>query len=115
MSPMTEYREVASGVRMKLVYCSKDAIAIETILDEGTVVSRHSHDSTQMSILLEGLTLYGSETLGERIMKPGDYIVTPPGVAHWVRALKTSVVLDVNWPLTQDRRALAEKLGGGCS
>lgn len=111
---MGEYKEVSSGVRMKLVHCSKDIVAIEAILEEGTLVSRHSHESTQMSIVLEGLTLYGSEVLGERVMKPGDYVIAPPGVAHWVRALKTTVVLDVNWPLTQDRRELAEKLGGTC-
>jgi quercetin dioxygenase-like cupin family protein len=111
---MGEYREVMDGVRMRLVYCDEGLVAVETVLEEGSVVPRHSHESGQLTILLEGLLLFGIEGKGERVLRPGDYVLVPGGVVHWARALRASVVLDLNWPLTPDRRGLVEKLGG-CS
>ncbi len=111
---MGEYREVMSGVRMRLVHCDEGLLVVETVLDEGSEVPRHSHSSSQLTILLEGLLLFGVEGKGERVLRPGDYVIVPGGTVHWARALRASVVLDLNWPLTPERRELAEKLGG-CS
>lgn len=109
---MGEYREVMSGVRMRLVHCDGRLMAVETVLEEGSVVPRHSHESSQMTIVLDGLLVFGVEGSGERLLRPGDYVLVPEGVEHWARAVRASVVLDLNWPVTRDRLELAEKLGG---
>jgi quercetin dioxygenase-like cupin family protein len=77
-------------------------------------VPGHSHESTQVSIVLRGRLLLGIEGEGERVVEPGGYTVIPPRVKHWARALEETLVLDLNAPLTSDRRELASKLGFRC-
>ncbi|MEB2837354.1 MAG: cupin domain-containing protein [Desulfurococcales archaeon] len=102
------------GVTMRFVHCSGEAAVAETRLERGAVVPRHRHDSLQVSVVLRGRLLLGVEGGGEEALGPGDYRVIPPGAWHWARALEDTVVLDINTPLTSDRKRLAEALGHEC-
>ena len=74
----------------------------------------HRHgDAVQVTVVLEGrlrLTVGGVE----RVLGPGDYVVVPPGVLHGGEALEDTRVLDINAPLTPERRRLAERAGVEC-
>ncbi len=60
-----------------------------------------SHAATTLSILLKGRFHYqfsgGREVL---LVREGDYVIWPPGVAHVWEAKEASVVLTVRWPST---------------
>jgi len=58
---MGEYREVMPGVRVRFTHCSPELVVVETLLDKGAEVPRHSHESTQVSIVLHGSLLLGLE------------------------------------------------------
>ena len=103
--------EVMSGVCSRAVYASSSMVVVETRIAKGTVVPRHSHESDQVTIVLEGRLVLGVEGRGERTLGPGDYEVIPSRTPHWARALEDSLVLDVNAPLTGDRARLLERLG----
>ena len=102
------------GVEVRFVHCSGEAAVAETRLERGAVGPRHRHDSLQVSIVLGGRLLLGIEGRGEEALGPGEYRVIPAGAWHWARALEDAIVLDVNAPLTSDRRRLAEALGYEC-
>jgi len=109
-----EYREVAPGVRVRFIHCSPELVVAETHLEPGAEVPSHSHESVQVSIVLRGLLILGLEGSGEEELAAGGYRVIPPGVKHWARAVEETLVLDVNAPLTRDRRELASRLGFEC-
>ena len=104
------FHEIAPGVWMRLVHCSRELVATEARLARGARVPRHSHPSTQVTVVRRGRLLLATPQ-GERVLGPGDYMVIPPGVEHWGEALEDTLVLDVNAPLTGDRLELARRLG----
>ena len=105
------YVEVLPGVSSRLVYCDEHIVVIETRLEPGARVPRHSHEGLQISFCARGRMelVIGDEKV---VMTPGDYRVIPPGVEHEARALEETVIVDVNSPLTEDRKELVERLGG---
>ncbi len=105
------YVEVLPGVSSRLVHCDEHIVVIETRLEPGARVPRHSHEGLQISFCARGRMelVIGDEKV---VMTPGDYRVIPPGVEHEARALEETVIVDVNSPLTEDRRELVERLGG---
>jgi quercetin dioxygenase-like cupin family protein len=111
---MGGYKEVMPGVRVRFAYCSPELVVVETLLEQGATVPRHSHESTQVSIVLRGRLLLGLEGEGEKVVEPGGYTIIPSGVEHWAKALEETLVLDLNAPLTSDRRELASRLGFKC-
>ncbi|ALL00935.1 hypothetical protein Pyrde_0887 [Pyrodictium delaneyi] len=102
------------GVCSRITYCSRDLVVMESRIQRGARVPKHSHGSVQATFCLAGRLLLGIEGRGERVLSPGDYEVIPPGVPHWAVALEDSLVVDVNAPLTRDRLELARRLGADC-
>ncbi len=111
---MSGWVELGPGVWMRLVHCSPALVATEARLSRGARVPGHSHPSTQVTVVRRGRLLLRVEGLGERLLGPGDYLVIPPGARHEAEALEDTLVLDVNAPLTPDRRELARRLGADC-
>ena len=103
--------EVMSGVCSRAIYASSSMVVVETRIAKGTEVPRHSHESDQVTIVLEGRLILGVEGKGEKTLGPGDYEVIPSRTPHWAKALEDSTVLDINAPLTGDRARLLERLG----
>jgi quercetin dioxygenase-like cupin family protein len=105
--------EVMPGVRMRAVRCTRSVVVTETLLQQGAAVPRHSHQALQITFCVRGklrLRVGGSE----HILEPGSYIVIEPGTEHEAYAIEETLVVDVNAPLTEDRRSLVEKLGASC-
>ena len=109
--PQSPYVEVLPGVSSRLIHCDEHIVVIETRLAPGAMVPRHSHESLQISFCVKGRMelVIGNEKV---LMTPGSYRVIPPRVEHEARALEETVVVDVNSPLTEDRKELIERLGG---
>jgi len=113
--PMDGFIEVLPGVRSRVSYCDGRVIVVETLLDPGAEVPRHSHESTQVTVVLDGELDLWIEGAGWSRLARGQYRVIPPSTPHSARAGGGgALVLDVNSPVTEDRRRLAEKLGATC-
>ncbi len=109
---MKEYVNLLPGVKSRLVACNNNLIVIENIIEAKASVPQHSHESAQITVVLDGSLLLGIEGAGEKVLRKGDYVVIPPRTSHWATTETGAVVLDINAPFTEDRRVLVEKLGG---
>ena len=105
------YVEVMPGVSFRSIHCDEHVVVVETRLAPGARMPRHSHESLQISFCVKGRMelVIGDEKV---VMTPGDYRVIPPRVEHEARALEETVVVDVNSPLTEDRKEFVKRLGG---
>lgn len=85
-------RKIVTGDREMLV---------QVYLKRGCLVPMHSHDSEQMTYVLQGSLkfLVGGE---EITVREGDVLHIPSGVAHQSEALEDTFELDVFSPIRQD-------------
>jgi quercetin dioxygenase-like cupin family protein len=87
-------------IERRAVHAANATVA-RFILAKGASVARHSHESEQISMVLEGaLRLEFDE--GTAVVRPGELIVIPPHVPHAATALEDSVVLDFFSPRRED-------------
>jgi quercetin dioxygenase-like cupin family protein len=85
-------RKVVSGEREMLV---------QVYVKRGCLVPMHSHDSEQMTYVLQGALKFVIE--GEEItVREGEVLHIPSGVAHQAEALEDTFELDVFAPIRQD-------------
>jgi quercetin dioxygenase-like cupin family protein len=70
-------------------------------LEPESIVQDHSHPHEQMGILLEGKVEF---TVGDvtRLLGPGDMWRIPSNVVHRVRAVESSLAIDIFSPIRQD-------------
>jgi quercetin dioxygenase-like cupin family protein len=90
-------RKIIAGEREMLV---------QTYLKKGALVPRHAHDSEQMTYVLQGALKFVI-TGEEFIVREGEVLHIPSGLAHQAEALEDTFELDVFSP------PRAEWLGGG--
>ncbi|RUM47355.1 MAG: cupin domain-containing protein [Hyperthermus sp.] len=111
---MGDCKPLFPGTCSRILYCDDNMAVMETELKKDSTIPAHRHDSTQLTIVLKGSIILGVEGRGEQRLEAGSLLVIEPGRLHWGRALEDSLVIDVNAPLTSDRREIAEKLGASC-
>ena len=92
-------RKIIAGEREMLV---------QTYLKKGALVPRHTHDSEQMTYVLQGALKFAI-TGEEFIVREGEVLHIPSGLEHQAEALEDTFELDVFSPLR------AEWLGNGNS
>jgi len=91
-------RKIVSGDREMLV---------QVYVKRGCLVPMHSHDSEQMTYVLQGALKFLIE--GEDItVREGEVLHIPSGVAHQVEALEDTFELDVFSPVRQEWLETAE-------
>jgi quercetin dioxygenase-like cupin family protein len=68
---------------------------------KGAIVPEHSHHNEQVSFMQSGRMKF---VIGgvEHIIGPGDSVLMPPHIPHWVEALEDSVIVDVFVPRRED-------------
>jgi len=91
VTPMIE-RQIITGEK---------AMAGMITLQKGSVVPKHSHESEQLTYVLEGslkLIVAGEEF----VVNPGEVLVIPSWVEHEAVALEHTVEIDIFGPIRKD-------------
>lgn len=91
---------MGNGISRKVIY-SKNITLARIYLDGGKTVPEHSHNSEQISYVMEGRLRF---EIGGKISEAveGDIIVIPPEIPHRVTAMEASVVMDTFSPPRKD-------------
>ena len=87
-------------IRRRLVSGGK-VMSVEFTLDEGAVVSEHTHPHEQISHIISGKLEFnvGGE---KKVLGPGEVALIPSNVPHSVVALETTVNIEVFAPPRED-------------
>jgi quercetin dioxygenase-like cupin family protein len=95
-----EWEQLTPELRRKIVTGANVMLAMVDLLP-GSVVPEHSHESEQLSYMLEGaLKMWVADE--EIILKAGQVLVIPPNVPHRAVAEQKALTLDVFSPIRQD-------------
>jgi quercetin dioxygenase-like cupin family protein len=92
--------KVTEMVSRKVVTGAREMMA-QIYLKRGALVPMHAHDSEQMTYVLQGALKFvidGEET----IVREGEVLHIPAGVAHQSEALDDTFELDVFSPIRHD-------------
>ena len=92
--------KVTEMVSQKIV-CGEREMLAQTYLKRGTLVPMHSHESEQMTYILQGAlkVLVGGE---EVTVREGEVLHIPARMPHQAEALEDTFELDVFSPIRQD-------------
>ena len=92
--------KITEMLSQKIVSGEREMIA-QTYLKRGALVPMHSHESEQMTYVLQGTIrfLVGSE---EVIVREGEVLHVPAGTPHQAEALEDTFELDVFSPIRAD-------------
>jgi len=92
--------KITEMISQKIVAGDREMLA-QIYLKRGALVPMHSHDSEQMTYVLQGSLrfLVGGE---EIIVREGEVLHIPPGVPHQAEALDDTFELDVFSPIRAD-------------
>jgi quercetin dioxygenase-like cupin family protein len=94
--------QLTDKIRRQLV-TGKNEMMARVLLDKGAVVHTHSHESEQITYIMEGaIRLLIGETPEEFVLKAGQFIVIPPNVPHSAEVLEDTVDIDFFSPIRQD-------------
>jgi quercetin dioxygenase-like cupin family protein len=99
--------KVTEMLSQKIVTGEREMIA-QTYLKRGALVPAHSHDSEQMTYVLQGALRFhvGGE---EVIVREGEVLHVPSHVQHQAEALEDTFELDVFSPIRQDWLGAADE------
>ena len=92
--------KITEMISQKIVAGDREMLA-QIYLKRGALVPMHSHDSEQMTYVLQGALKYrvGSE---EIIVREGEVLHIPSQVPHQAEALEDTLELDVFSPVRAD-------------
>ena len=92
--------KVTEMMSQKIITGEREMIA-QIYLKRGALIPRHSHESEQMTYILQGALrfLVGSE---EVTVREGEVLHIPANVAHQAEALEDTFELDVFSPVRAD-------------
>jgi quercetin dioxygenase-like cupin family protein len=92
--------KVTEMISRKLIAGEREMLA-QVYLKRGALVPMHSHESEQLSYVLQGALkfLVRGETI---IVREGEVLHIPSGVEHQSEALEDTFELDVFSPVRQD-------------
>ncbi|MFW5771782.1 MAG: cupin domain-containing protein [Phototrophicaceae bacterium] len=93
--------EMVPGIYRRTMSMTDEVMLCEFYLECGAHIVEHSHTNDQVGYVVSGQVevTIGSQT---RILNPGDSYAIPGGVAHSVRVLENSLVVDVFSPPRHD-------------
>lgn len=107
-------REQLNPLLARQVVSGKKAMLARFYLRKGCVVPSHSHESEQLSYILEGALRFRlesqknpegqkeAEAAEELVVRAGEVLVIPSHLVHSAVALEDTVALDIFSPIRQD-------------
>lgn len=100
-------REEMTADISRRVFTGERAMLAQVYLEKGAIVPTHSHESEQLSWILEGALRFwigdeGSEDRKEVVVSAGEVLFIPSNVPHKAEALADTVDVDVFSPPRQD-------------
>ncbi len=92
--------KVTEMISQKIIAGEREMLA-QIYLKRGALVPRHSHESEQMTYVLQGSLrfLVGAE---EVVVREGEVLHIPAGVPHQAEALEDTFELDLFSPIRAD-------------
>jgi len=92
--------KITEMISQKIVTGEREMLA-QIYLKRGALVPVHTHDSEQMTYILQGAlkVTVGGEAL---TVREGEVLYVPSGVPHQAEALEDTLELDVFSPIRQD-------------
>jgi len=92
--------KITEMISQKVVAGEREMLA-QIYLKRGALVPVHSHESEQMTYILQGAlkVVVGGEAL---TVREGEVLHVPSGVPHQAEALEDTLELDVFSPIRQD-------------
>ena len=92
--------KVTEMISRKLITGEREMVT-QIYLKRGAIVPMHSHESEQMTYVLQGALkfLVGGE---EITVREGEVLHIPPGIEHQTEALEDTFELDVFSPIRAD-------------
>ena len=92
--------KITEMISQKLVAGEREMLA-QIYLKRGALVPMHSHESEQMTYILQGvLKVVGGGD--EMTVREGEVLHVPPWIPHQAEALEDTLELDVFSPVRQD-------------
>jgi quercetin dioxygenase-like cupin family protein len=80
---------------------SKAATVARLLLKRGALVPRHTHENEQFTLIMGGALKFTLDD-GEVVVRAGEVLFIPSGVAHAAEALEDTDDLDIFTPPRQD-------------
>ena len=94
--------ELTDKIRRQVVTGTNEMMA-RVLLDKGAVVPTHSHESEQITYIIEGvMRLMIGDPPEEVLLRAGQFIVIPPNVPHRAEILEDTVDIDIFSPIRHD-------------
>ena len=92
--------KITETISQKLVIGEREMLA-QIYLKRGALVPMHSHESEQMTYILQGAlkVVVGGEQM---TVREGEVLHVPPWIPHQAEALEDTFELDVFSPVRQD-------------
>ena len=92
--------KITEMISQKIVAGEREMLA-QIYLKRGALVPMHSHESEQMTYILQGAlrVVVGGE---EMIVREGEVLHVPPWIPHQAEAIEDTFELDVFSPVRQD-------------
>lgn len=100
-------RETMTDDISRRVFTGERAMLAQVYLDKGAIVPTHSHESEQLSWILEGALKFwigeeGAPDRQEVVVSAGEVLLIPSNVPHKAEALEDTIDVDVFSPRRQD-------------
>jgi quercetin dioxygenase-like cupin family protein len=93
--------EKVTELLSRKIVCGEREMLVQIYVKRGCLVPRHSHDSEQMTYVLQGALKFLIR--GEEItVREGEVLHIPSGIEHQAEALEDTFELDLFSPVRQD-------------
>jgi quercetin dioxygenase-like cupin family protein len=95
--------EKVTGDISRQLLTGKREMMARVLLKKGAIVPTHSHESEQITYIMEGaLRLWIGEPEEELLLRAGQFVLIPSHVPHRAEALEDTVDVDLFSPIRQD-------------
>ena len=94
-------KEAMSEVISRRIIAGEKAMVAQVFLAKGAVVPEHSHESEQITYILEGALKFQIEAK-EIVVRKGEVLSIPSNVPHRAVALEDTLDLDIFSPIRVD-------------